>query len=381
MRRFGKLVFDGVDITDYGLTISGEGTYDAPERDETRFEIPGRNGDIVVDNGRYKNITVKYPVNIERDFSEKIGALRSFLMSHKGYFRMEDSYHPDEYRMARYAGPLTFDEVGPLSKWATFELIFDCMPQRFLKSGEKEIELNFTDNPTGGTAWDGYSDLDADAQAQVDDLGLMDLSVIFPKFTLTRNAEYVTLKSPVNKYRWIYPNHHILTNEDYDYCVNPSDLVTGSTFHAAGTTSPFLTVYDDQGEIYTPSYFGTQICNPTRFASKPIIKVYFSDDVHMGTIYFDTAFGVNADNYIRYRAYTDPNMGFRSKREIFVDCDAMDAYSMDFLDSRVINHNGAVTFVGQLELPPGEFVFRVSNLRADFEHVDKITLIPRWYTI
>lgn len=381
MRTLGKLYFDNVDLTEYGITISGEGTYNAPERDITRYEVPGRNGDIIIDNGRFKNITIKYPANIEQSFPSRSDDLRNFLLSHQGYYRLEDSYHPDEYRMAQYVGPMNFDDVGPLAIWAKSELVFDCMPQRFLKAGDTEIELNFTENPTGGTSWDIYANLDVDAKDQVDKLGLMDLNVIFPKFVLPREAEYVVLKKPSNKYQWIYPNDHILLGNDYEYSTYPEDLEADTEYHVAATTSPFLSVYDDQGEIYTPSYYGTPIYNPTRFASKPIIKVYFADDVLAANIMFDTAFGVDAENYIIYRAYNDRNMNLHTDREIIIDCDAMDAYSMNITETKVVNHNGAVTFVGELELPPGSFIFRISNLRADFNHVDKITLIPRWYTI
>ena len=49
--------FDGKTSTDFGMYISGSGTYNAPERDVTTYNIPGRNGDLIVDNGRFLNTT------------------------------------------------------------------------------------------------------------------------------------------------------------------------------------------------------------------------------------------------------------------------------------------------------------------------------------
>lgn len=138
MRNY--IVYNGVSFMDYGVFISGSGTYDAPERDATKVEIVGKNGDLTLDNGRYKNITVKYPAFICNEFSARTEALRNFLLTQKGYVRLEDTYHPEEYRLARYAGGFTVKPVAQLIA-GEFDLTFDCYPQRFLKSGEKPVEF------------------------------------------------------------------------------------------------------------------------------------------------------------------------------------------------------------------------------------------------
>ena len=61
MVNWGKLIFGGVDSSEYGIYITGEAVYNAPERDVEFIEVPGRNGSIAMDKGRYKNITVTYP--------------------------------------------------------------------------------------------------------------------------------------------------------------------------------------------------------------------------------------------------------------------------------------------------------------------------------
>ena len=71
-----------------------------------------------------------------------MAALRSFLLTRTGYRRLEDTYHPDEYRMAMFEGPLSVKEIGNIA--GTFDITFNCKPQRFLKSGEKKI--TFTSN-------------------------------------------------------------------------------------------------------------------------------------------------------------------------------------------------------------------------------------------
>lgn len=130
------LVFAGKDSRDFGVWISGGGTFDAPARDVETISIPGRNGDLTHDNGRFSNITLNYPAFISRRFQPRIDGYRAFLCAQVGYQRLEDTYHPEEYRLAMYRNGL---EVSPSPRnlAGEFSLQFDCKPQRFLKSGEK----------------------------------------------------------------------------------------------------------------------------------------------------------------------------------------------------------------------------------------------------
>lgn len=134
------LTFNDKSSKDFGVYISGLNTYNAPERDVEVLSIPGRNGDLTIDNGRYKNIVVSYPAFIYDKFDQNIEGLRNYLLSQSGYKRLEDTYHPDEFRMARLKGDFSAKVVDWLEA-GEFNLDFDCYPQRFLKSGEQAIEF------------------------------------------------------------------------------------------------------------------------------------------------------------------------------------------------------------------------------------------------
>lgn len=135
-----KLIFGGLDTSDYGIAITGSGTFSAPERDVDFIEVPGRNGDLSIDNGRYKNIEVTYPANIPRQFAAKFGNFRADISRKRGYQRLEDTYHPDEYRQGVLVEGLNPD-VTALNRGGQFDLKFNCKPQRFLKSGDMPITL------------------------------------------------------------------------------------------------------------------------------------------------------------------------------------------------------------------------------------------------
>lgn len=130
------LIFNGKSSADFGVWISGGGTFNAPTRDADIETIPGRNGALIFDNGRYNNITVKYPAFISRRFQPRIDAFRAFMASAVGYCRLEDTYHPDEFRLASFRNGVDVS-TAVRNMGGTFDLEFDCKPQRWLKSGEK----------------------------------------------------------------------------------------------------------------------------------------------------------------------------------------------------------------------------------------------------
>lgn len=140
---YKSLIFDGESSRNYGVYITGQAVYNAPEREVEMISIPGRNGQFALDKGRFENIEVTYPAGIfadsETDFAEAISDFRNLLCSRRGYVRLTDEYNPNEYRMAIYKSGL---EVEPAQLRAgQFEITFDCKPQRFLTSGETEMAV------------------------------------------------------------------------------------------------------------------------------------------------------------------------------------------------------------------------------------------------
>ena len=154
----GNFKFGENSTKDFDLVIQAPPTYNFPEKDVTVEHIPGRNGDLIIDNGCWKNTERTYSVaSVFRpgtDFISNSERLINWLTSKKGYHRLEDSYDPDVYRLASYkqSGSLTnfYDKATILS------VTFDCKPQRYLKNGEKSVEFDglvaVLENPTGFTA-------------------------------------------------------------------------------------------------------------------------------------------------------------------------------------------------------------------------------------
>ena len=134
------LTFAGKNCRDFGVIISGAKSFGTAERDVEQISIPGRDGDLFYDNGRFKNVTIAYDAYISRNFIENYNGFNAWLLSHGGYCRLEDSYQPEIFRMARFTAGLQSEPVIRLGVVA-FSIVFNCKPQKFLKSGEAPMAL------------------------------------------------------------------------------------------------------------------------------------------------------------------------------------------------------------------------------------------------
>ena len=135
-----SLIFGGVNSADFNVYISGGGTFSAPQRDVEIISVPGRNGDLIIDNGKWNNIEVRYPAFIPSGFEYNIEAFRSAICRKTGYQKLEDTYHPDEYRMAMLSAGVD-PSTRFMNRSASLELLFNCKPQRFLKVGDEPIQI------------------------------------------------------------------------------------------------------------------------------------------------------------------------------------------------------------------------------------------------
>lgn len=153
----GVIIFNNKSSADCRIQVAHPPGYAYPERDYTITHIPGRNGDIIQDNGCYKNVERTYEVSFDapnEDFATYANSVSAWLHSTTGYARLEDSYEPDYYRMAVYQESNIFENLYNQAGTAT--IVFECKPQRFLKTGENTITINNSltiMNPTGFEAY------------------------------------------------------------------------------------------------------------------------------------------------------------------------------------------------------------------------------------
>ena len=145
-------VFNGKKSSDFGVWASELGLLESPAKKVEIIEVAGRNGDIIIEDGSYENVKLKFKdCFMIEDFSKNFNRLKAFLYKQKGYQRLETPWLPDEYRLAAFEGDID-PTVRVWEGFGKFDITFNCKPQRFLKSGEEPIyimpPLNGTSTPS-----------------------------------------------------------------------------------------------------------------------------------------------------------------------------------------------------------------------------------------
>lgn len=138
--------FNSQSTTDFGLYVSRKSIYTMPERDVTFVEVPGRDGDVLIDNGRYKNVNISYDIGLN-SIGTQMPNIKQWL-AQKGYLHLSDSYQTGYYRLANYSSQLDIEEI--IKNFGTATVTFNCKPYMYKTSGDTATWYT-------GTAGDGYS--------------------------------------------------------------------------------------------------------------------------------------------------------------------------------------------------------------------------------
>lgn len=149
--KLGVLTIDGASSTDFGIWIRGSELFNSSSPDVSVTSVPGRNGDLLYSNNRFKNYTVTIPCFMRTEFRYMFPEFRSFLFSDVGYRRLEDSYHAGMFRLGRITGTVNPATILWSDDGGQFDISFDCKPQHFLTEGEEAITISGSEvvtNPT-----------------------------------------------------------------------------------------------------------------------------------------------------------------------------------------------------------------------------------------
>lgn len=136
----GNVIFNGVSSLDLGIQVEHPPAYVIPEREYEMVSVPGRNGDLFIDKGSYKNYNQPYEIaigDLNKDFTELANRISMWLHPKPGYCRLEDSYTPDYYRLAAFNSGVDIENI--LFHMGRTTVEFNCKPQRFLKRGERPV--------------------------------------------------------------------------------------------------------------------------------------------------------------------------------------------------------------------------------------------------
>lgn len=367
-----SIIFGGVNSADFGIYISGEGVFDAPKRAVEMIAVPGRNGEIALDQGYWENIEVTYPAfNYEEDldtFAERLSAFRNAICSLKGYQRLSDTFHPDEYRMAVYSEGL---EVTPIkyNTVANFDLKFDCKPQRWLANGEAAVTVASGDTLTNPTLYDagpllmveGYGTIDIDGnEVVIRDSAVGEITIeprgtfeteglVLPLDTsLLQNGDPITFSS-LTLYMYVTGKSAVsnvtLIDSSSDFTSSTTGM-SGSQFGLRTTTRRSITI--QKGETRVLDHTVTARITAGSIVSDVTctIRVILSAEQLRVARTVTTAEGYHvlyhyttaSSSYARISGVSSLQLG----NPTYIDCENGDAYRVD--DGAYSSLNKLVTF-------------------------------------
>ena len=149
----GEIKINGISSKTIGLEVETYPNYVAPKRSYETVHVPGRNGDLVFDNGCYENVRRSYEVSIGSHVTDYTTLMRDVMdwLHRYVHFRLEDSYEPDYYRIAFLPEEVEFSNLFHHGGKATLE--FECKPQRFLNSGRNSITYTASGGSITNPTW------------------------------------------------------------------------------------------------------------------------------------------------------------------------------------------------------------------------------------
>jgi phage-related protein len=149
------LVVGGVSTSGKGIYVLDSNDETMPERDYEPVSVPGKSGDLHFSNNRYLNKEITYKCVCMGNAKQTVPAICSELLAQSGYVRIEDTLNPEYYKIGEFRGG-TVPEFASCKDAARFDLLFDCKPQKWLKSGENEVSVASGGTLTNPTFYPAY---------------------------------------------------------------------------------------------------------------------------------------------------------------------------------------------------------------------------------
>lgn len=418
-----SLIFGDVISSDYGIYISGEGVFNAPRRDAEMISIPGRNGTYLLDHNRFDNIVVTYPAHCVADnmdeFRSKLRDYRNALSAKRGYQRLSDTINGDEYRMASFIDGFDSEPIG-FSLASTFELKFNCKPQRFLLLGEIETPVSSGGVITNPTLFeshplllvDGYGEFDINGEPITIQQGAVMGETILKNgatqsggFTLTADLDsnnylegdiitvdagasfsetYKLKRSQIEAYHRIKSAECTSISSGYEPIIRLNDSntnvvlgikKTGATNFTAGTdatngvkSATFSVVIYNEATDTDIETVSLQVFLNNLDYSASNEKITIGGSGSVNPTYFDT--GTTAI----YQPQISVNSSVSVLGQLYIDLDIGECYRIE--NGQIISINTATILPADLPtLKPGDNVITYDNTFTSF----KVT--PRWWRV
>lgn len=140
-----SFTFRNIDSTNMGFNVTKRVVYSAPAYDVLSVDVPGRSGNVLIPQGRFKNKKVSYTGFLIADrfagqtkaerLSNGLRHLKSWLLRIPGeYQALKDDYDPGFTRYAYVDGETAISDILDRPEGAELTITFDCKPFLYVPS-------------------------------------------------------------------------------------------------------------------------------------------------------------------------------------------------------------------------------------------------------
>lgn len=141
-------IYKGKNSNNMGLRVLNDLLFTSPERDVNLIQVPGRNGDLVVDNGRFNSVVRSIPCRLDApngvDIEQAINDINNWLVDDGGFHEFEWNNDPDFVYQAKVDGGVISSRL--LSRLGQTEIDFRMHPIKYLKSSMTERPVSHGEN-------------------------------------------------------------------------------------------------------------------------------------------------------------------------------------------------------------------------------------------
>ncbi|SDD06627.1 phage tail family protein [Peptococcus niger] len=135
--------YNGRSSREFGLRILNDMSLQIPEYDMEFIEIPGRDGDLAVDNRRYKSVERSFRCHLVLAKGQRLDqaavAIATWLSGKPGYHKLLWSGEPGYFWQAIHVQGVNI--VESLRQFGAVELTFRCQPGKYMAAGDRWFDV------------------------------------------------------------------------------------------------------------------------------------------------------------------------------------------------------------------------------------------------
>lgn len=187
-----NVIFNDINLSEYGaFSIGCPDLFTKPQRDTQVIDVPGRNGSLLIDNGRYIDVQRNYVVVVP-DYRQCLELLNDLGRKQDKWYNLADGWDATSYMQARYINSRLMKFVGDT---VLIELQFIRKPQFFLRSGSMQVTMTESGSITNPT--------DYEALPLIRVYGTGKLTIGSTTIEVLTNSSYIDIDSDTqDAYHW-----------------------------------------------------------------------------------------------------------------------------------------------------------------------------------